>query len=222
MKTLRKFLILVLCFSPFLGQAQFVPKKTTPTTVKNPVKLSNKINIKSNIPTLKKVSLKKLQATKTNLTNLKPLNIDKELLMRSSRKNWRITPKKPYDNELSFSFFGNYSTEAFTVSPRLSGETNNTHSPNTYYSYSSFISFNAGANKEYRVKIELKDVVGNGTIIIDNQTSAVSSNNNTINFVFTTDHNGLHIIGLSPYKRNGAVNPQDFKITSVQIDEIGE
>lgn len=217
MKTLSKILILALCLSPFLGQAQFVPQKTK---IEKPTNISTKVNVKSKIPTLKKADLKKLQSSKLDLSNATPLKVSKELLTLPSKKKYRITPKKPYDNGLSFGVFGNYSIEAFTVSPRLSGQTSNAYSRNEYYTYSGFIMFNARAGKEYRVKIELKDVRGSGKIIIDDQTSSVSSSNSTINYVFRASSNGQYIISLSPYERNGAINPEDFKITSVQIDEI--
>jgi hypothetical protein len=108
------------------------------------------------------------------------------------------------------------------VSPRLSGQTNNAYSRNNYYTYSGFIVFNAGANKEYRVKIQLAPLRGTGEIFINDQISTVSNTNRTIDYVFRTTSGWQHIIALSPYQRNGAVNPEDFKITSIQIDELGE
>lgn len=218
MKTLSKILVLALFLSPFLGQAQFVPKKTK---VEKPSNISTKVSIKNNIPTLKKADLKTLQSSKVDLSKkASPLKVDKALLTLPSRKKYHITPKNPYDNGLSFSFFGNYSPEAFTVGPRLSGQTSNAYSRNQYYTYSGFIVFNARAGKEYRVKIELKDVRGSGKITIDNQVSSVSNSNRTINYVFSSVSNGQYVIALSPYERNGAINPEDFKITSVQIDEL--
>ncbi len=213
MKTISKYLLLILFLNSFLCQGQLIPKKKTSKSV-------DMVSIKTKIPTLKKASLNQLQFAKTGVINPKPLNVSKEVLMLPSSKKYRITPKKPFDNGLSFSFYGNYSVQAFTVSPRLSGNTNNSHSKNQYYTYSGFILFNAKINKEYRVKIDLAEVRGSGKILINDQISSVSSTNRTINYVFGTSSNGQHVITISPYERNGAINPEGFKITSIQIDEL--
>ena len=218
MKPTYNLLLAIFLSHSFLGQAQIDPK----TTIKKPPLVTTKINTLSEIPTLKKTDLSKLESAKIDLSKAKPIKVDKDLLTLSSSKKYRITPKNPYVRGLSFSFYGNYSPEAFTVSPRPSELTKNAYSRNDYYTYSGFIVFNASPNKEYRVKIELAALGGSGKISINDQQSSVSNMNRAINYVFRTGSGGQHIIPLSPYQRNGAVNPEDFKITSIQIDELAD
>lgn len=220
MKSSVKILILLLLFSSVTTQAQIKLKKET---IKTNKQISKQIKIDKDIPVIKKLNIKQLESAKTRISNPKPINIDPNLLKTSSRKTWRIYAKKPYDSELSISFFGNYSLEGFTVSPRLLGNNNNAYSSNDYYTYSAFINFYAKAGKEYRLKVELKDIIKKrGTIEVNDQISTVSQSNRTIYYVFKTQSNGSHIIMLSPYKIADAVNPSDFTISSIQIDQISD
>lgn len=219
MKIQLKLFLIVLCISTLKINAQIKPQRG----LKN-VKISNSraVKIDKDIPVIKKLNLRELESAKTSISNPKPINIDPNLLKISSRRKWRINAKKPYDNELSISFFGNYSINGFIVSPRLSGNTVNAYSPNEYYTYSAFIIFNAKAGKEYRLTVELKDVIKIGTIKVIDQVSTVSKYNRTIIYVFKTQSNGQHYISMSPYKIDGAVNPSDFTISSIQIDQISD
>jgi len=225
MKTISKIIILVLFLSPILSQGQIKPSKSVKNKsvkIKEPSQPLVSTKLKNSIPKLKKTNIRALESAKSKIVNPKALKIDKRLLTVPSKRNYRITPKKPYDNGLRLSFYGHYSTKGFTVSPRLAGNEVNHFSRNEYFTYSGIIIFNAKANKEYRVEIELKDVHGSGKIIINDQTSSISAANNTINYIFSTTSGGEYAIALSPYERNGNVNPSDFKISSIEIDEIGD
>ena len=223
MKTISKFIVLVLFISPILSLGQNIPAKTIKNKtvkIKKPSKRLNSTGINKNVPILKKMDIKVLESSKSQIPNAKPLVVNKDLLSIPSKKKYRITPKKPYDNGLGFAFFGQYSPSFFKVSPRFSGNSIKVYSRNDYYTYSGFIIFNAQANKDYRVEIRLKDVIGSGKITINDQISSVSASNQTINYIFSTSSAGQYIITLGPYELNGGVNPIDFNISSIQIDEL--
>jgi hypothetical protein len=219
MKTQIKYLLFIaLSFGITQTHAQIKPQKG----IKNSKLKPRTVTINKNIDIIKRVDIQRLESAKERISPPQVLNVDPKLLKVRSKRTWKVSPKNPYDSGLSFGFYGNFSIDGFTVKPRLSGNTVNNYSPNDYYSYSGFISFNARSGKEYRLKINLIEFSGKGKIEVNDQISEVSQTKKTINYVFAPESSGLYVIALSPYQRHGAINPSDFTISTIEVDQISD
>jgi|GEM_PF-6162684 len=142
----------------------------------------------------------------TKISSIPSLNVTEEDLRRSARRSVRITPSKPIQQQLSISFFGEFTKDYFLLNYRPFAQDRST------YKYSGFIRYNAVRGRTYRVKIALDMQVRDG--LSDNGATRsgvvlinlggreyqieVSGQNSDLDLLFKAEVGGITTIAVSP------------------------
>jgi len=198
-------------------------------------KVSNKTINNKNLNNFKPIRISKTTRKLStinknwNIKKLSKLSIPIDIRNTPSRKNVKITPKKPYHPYLRFEFTGRYTPEILKLESSHPNRTQATTSGFIYDYWLGLITFNAQKGKVYRLKIITtstgaanKNYIGNVLVKIGNRDpvySEISRQEHEIIVLFEPINNGgfyFQFSGVDP----DIGKPNYISIKSIQVDEI--
>lgn len=222
MKTLLKILALAMMLAPVYSMAQFTTKIPSNSTIKSGVNLSNSPKL-----TLSKTTLQQVQAIKldNSLSGIPKIQLNPEDIERNRVKSWEITPTRPITPGMDLSFSGNYSKNAFYITPVLTSEINNRK---FFQALNMFLITAMVVNKDFRFTIELENpsqFPNGGEILVSlggiNYFLKPEPGKKEVYFLFTNTIPSPQIISFGPAIVNEDwQNPKSYGVTKVKLEEL--
>lgn len=222
MKPLLKILVFFLIGSPVTLQAQFTTKIPSNTSIKTGVDLSNSPKL-----TLGKTTLEQLnsQVLDQSLSSIPKISLNPEDLERNRVKTWEITPTRPITPGMEISFTGNYSKNAFNITPVLISEINNRK---IFQALNMSVITSMVVEKDFRFTIELENpsqFPRDGEIVVSlggtNYFLKPEPGKKEVYFLFRNTTPSPQIISFGPAVVNDDwQNPKSYGVTKVKLEEL--
>lgn len=224
MKAILKTLIFALILAPLCAMAQFTTKIPSNSTIKPGTNLSTVPKL-----TLSKTTLQQVQGIKldNSLSGIPKIQLNPEDIERNRVKSWEITPTRPITPGMDLSFTGNYSKNAFYITPILISEVNNRK---IFQAINLSVITSMVVNKDFRFTIELEDpsqFPRDGEIIVSlggiNYFLKPEPGKKEVYFLFTNTIPSPQIISFGPASVNEDwQNPKSYGVTKVKLEELVE
>lgn len=222
MKTLLKTLALAMILAPICSMAQFTTKIPSNSTIKSGVTPSIVPKL-----TLGKTTLQQVQGIKldNSLTGIPKIQLNPKDIERNRIKSWEITPTRPITSGMDLSFTGNYSKNAFYITPILTSEIN---SRKIFQAINLSVITSMVVNKDFRFTIELEDpsqFPRDGEIMVSlggtNYFLKPEPGKKEVYFLFTNSVPSPQIISFGPAIVNQDwQNPKSYGVTKVKLEEL--
>ncbi|GMQ28297.1 hypothetical protein [Algoriphagus confluentis] len=222
MKLISKIIAFALILSPICSIAQFTTKVPSNSAIKSGVNLSNAPK-----QALSKTTLQQIQSIKldNSLSSIPKIQLNPEDIERNRTKSWEITPLKPITPGMDLSFSGNYTKNAFFVTPILTSELNNRR---IFQALNMFIITSMVVEKDFRFTIELENpsqFPRDGEILVSlggtNYFLKPEPGKKEVYFLFTNKIPSPQIISIGPAVVNSDwQNPKSYGIVRVKLEEL--
>ncbi|MBC6367060.1 hypothetical protein [Algoriphagus sp. AK58] len=224
MKLLLNVIALAMIFAPICSMAQFTTKIPSNSTIKTGANLSNAPKL-----TLSKSTLDQIQGLQldNSLSTIPKIQLNPEDMERNRVKSWEITPSRPITPGMDLSFTGNYSKNAFYITPVLISEVNNRK---IFQALNMSVITSMVVEKDFRFTIELENpsqFPRDGEIVVSlggtNYFLKPEPGKKEVYFLFTNTIPSPQIISFGPAVVNGDwQNPKSYGVTKVKLEELVE